>query len=102
MGDRELVQSSSGRDIESQSLQIGSRVRVNLLSIDQSQRTTRLATQKDVRRHVQVIKGVELLMYQGNPQVHSGIDIVDLHRLAVEQDLAGIRLVDAAQDLHQR
>ena len=60
------------------------------------------AAQEDVFGHGHVRHLHQLLVDNGNAVVPGGIDVVDRHRLSVDEDLALLGDVDAAQHLDQR
>ena len=62
----------------------------------------RLAAQEDVLGDRQVRRQVQLLVDHADAEVQRRSRVGDLDRLALEPDLAGVGLVDAGQDLHQR
>ena len=62
----------------------------------------RLAADEYVFRHRQILHQVQFLMDDGNAQRLRVARVVDLHGLAVEQDLARVHLVDACEHLHHR
>src|SRR5439155_18134369 len=64
--------------------------------------TRRLVTEKDVLGHRQLRYEAELLVHRRDAQHLRIAWRADDHRLAVEDDLAGIPAIRAAEDLHQR
>ena len=62
----------------------------------------RLAADEDVLRRRQVGHQVQLLMDYADAQLLRAARRADFDRLAIEQDLALVGLVDAGEDLHQR
>ena len=76
---------------------------MDFLPVDQAQRAlARLAAEENIRRHVEIIQDVQFLVDERDAVAHGVIDAVDFHRLAVNKDFPGVRLVDAAEDFHQR
>jgi hypothetical protein len=71
--------------------------------IDQSKRTApaRFAAQEDVPGHVEVLGEVQFLVNENDAAALGVIDAVEMHRLAVQQDRAGIRSFNPGEDLHQ-
>ena len=65
-------------------------------------KAARLAAEKHVLHHRQLRNQVQFLMDDGDAGALGFDGVADLHGLAVDQDLARIGLVDAAQNLHER
>jgi hypothetical protein len=70
--------------------------------INQAERIFRLASEKNIRRHVEIVEHVQLLMNERDAELHRVGDVVDFHRLAVNENFPGVGLMDAAEDFHQR
>src|ERR1043166_2243268 len=61
-----------------------------------------MAVGKDVFRHRQVRTQTALLKNDADPRRGRNVWVGELHRLAVEQDRAAVRLMDAGQEVDQR
>ena len=61
-----------------------------------------LASQKNILRGRQVAHQVQFLVHDANGQRLGVGRAFDVHRFAVEQDLAAVFAVDPGQDFHQR
>src|SRR5690606_105916 len=62
----------------------------------------RLTADEDVLRRGEVVHQAELLMNDTDTGILRRTRAQNLDRPAVEQDLAGVRLIDPGEDLHQR
>src|SRR6185503_2304846 len=62
----------------------------------------RLASEKDIGGHVEIIEDVECLVNKGDAELHRVGHFLDLHGLAVKKDFTGTGLVDSTQNFHQR
>ena len=73
------------------------------LAVNQSQEPAaqRLAPEKDIRRHVQIIEHVQFLMNETDAIPRGVGDRVNGYRLTVNEDFPGVRLMNAAEDFHQ-
>jgi hypothetical protein len=69
---------------------------------EQAKAAPRLAADVDVLRRAQVVHQVQFLMHDADAQRLRGAWRRQLDRLAVEQDVAGVALVNTRQHLHQR
>ena len=70
--------------------------------MDHAETAHDLAAQKDVLRHGHVGHLHQLLVDDGDAVFPGGVDVVDRHLLAFDEDLALLGDVDAAQHLDQR
>ena len=89
LGEGKLVEPRAAGDVEAEPLEQRFGVGVDLLAVDQlERRDQRLAAEKDVGRHVEVVEDVEFLVDEGDAELHRVGDVVDLDRLAVHENLA--------------
>src|SRR5829696_3020928 len=90
-------------DVESERMELLARFAIELRPIDQSADSTeRLSAKKDVAPDIQVWNEVQLLMNRADSSLLCRVRRSEVHGLAVEQQLAAIRLVNPGKQLHQR
>ena len=75
---------------------------MNFFEINQPERIFWFASEKNIGRHVQIIQHVQLLMNKGDSERHRVVNVVNLQRFPVEFKLAIVRLINSADDFHQR
>ncbi len=92
------------RERRADASELSRRVGIHPPAIQQPQRPSpvRLASEKDVRGGVEGVDQLELLMDHADAEPAGVGGSVHHHRRAVDGDLAGVRPMDAAEDLHQR
>jgi hypothetical protein len=79
------------------------RVAVEPVLVDEhAEAAARLPADEDVLRDAQVVHQVQLLMDDADAERLRRARLGDLHRAAVDPDLAAVLLIDAGEDLHQR
>jgi len=74
---------------------------MDFTSVNQPQSVDRLASQKNICRHVQIIQDIQLLVDETDAEPHGVLHVTDGDGLAIQLDFTGIRLIHAAQDFHQ-
>ena len=74
---------------------------MNLWKVDQAERVSGLAPEKDIRCHVQIVEHVQFLMDERDAQRHRVIDVANLHRFPAHLNLAVVRLIYSTDDFHQ-
>ena len=77
-------------------------VAVQSPAVDDTEPFGRLASKEKVRGDVEVVGEIQFLVDQGDAELFGGADGIDAGGSAVDKDLAGIRLLHAAENFHQR
>ena len=97
------VQRRVGGDAQAEAVQERLGLVAHAAPVHQAQRAARerLAPQEDVAGHVQVVQHVEFLVDEADARALGVGDAPDDDGPAADADLAGVGLVDAAEDLHQ-
>ena len=85
-------------------LEVRFAVRPHLALIDQPQRSAyqRFAAHEDVGGHIEVVQNVKFLVDKTDAQGDRVRDAGNGDLFSVKEDLPFVRLVDAAEGLHQR
>ena len=65
------------------------------------QAVARLGAEHDVFRNREVVDQLEMLVHHADAEAIGLAGVADVDRLAVDEDLTGVRLVDAHDDIHQ-
>src|SRR6185295_9531777 len=60
-----------------------------------------LAAEEDIFGHVQIVENIEFLVYEPDASVDRIGDRPDRNLMSFDSDLASVRLIDSAQNLHQ-
>ena len=103
LGDLEVADTGTRIELEVQALDQLLRLPIEPPIVEQEARpAARLAAEEDVLGDRQVRRQVQLLVDHADAKVQRGSRVGDLDRLPLEPDLAGVGLVHAGQDLHQR
>src|SRR5204863_8169649 len=91
-------------DVQPQTFEIRFSLRVKLSAINQSQRPAphRLAPQKDVLGYVEIIEHIQFLMNETDASADRVRHRTDDDLVTVNTNPASIRLIDAAEDFHER
>ena len=101
--DRQRGQWRVRRDVQAELIEVRPHGLAHLRAIDQPQHTParRFASEQDVAGDVEIVEQVELLVDERDPQRRRAGDAAHDDRRAVDQHLAGVGLLDPADDLHQ-
>src|SRR5690606_30185944 len=102
LGDRQPPDHRSRRDrpLDAEVGEELAGVRVHLATVDEPA-FLRFPSEEDVLGDGAIRQEVELLVDDADATLLRLTGMVELHRLAIEHDLPGIRLVDPGDDLHQ-
>ena len=99
---RQVADLALGVDVDLHADEQRRRVGVGLGFVGEpAEAAARLAADEDVLRRREVAHQVQFLMDDADAEVLRGARAGQRHWLAVDEDLAGIRLVDPRQHLHQ-
>ena len=102
LGQRQAIEPRRGGNVEAEPLEQRPGVGVDGPAVDQREPPeSRFASEEDVGCDVEVVEDVQLLVDERHAEPHRIRDVGDADRLAVEEDGALVRLVDAPEDLHQ-
>ncbi|MNQ97102.1 hypothetical protein D3C85_1127330 [compost metagenome] len=101
LGDRQGRDHGVGVETGAEVGQDGVRARAHFAALDGPERSFRLAAHEDVLRHRHVLGHAQFLVDQVDAQRACLARVADADRLAVENDLTGIRRVHAREDFHQ-
>jgi hypothetical protein len=104
LGHAQLPDLVAGIDRQVQLLEDGRRLSAHPGPVDDARppRDPRLAAHEDVLHDRELGNQVELLVDHRDPEVKGIARRVDLHLATLELDPSGVRVVCAAEDLHQR
>jgi hypothetical protein len=102
--DRQRGHGRVRRHVQVEPLQVRADGIVQAFPVDQPQRSPprRLAPQQDVAGHVEGVDQVQFLMNERDPERGRRPDVVALDARPVDQQLTGVRRLDAADDPHER
>jgi hypothetical protein len=105
--DGQSAQRHIRRNFQTKSAKMNGSVRIHFLPINQPKRFERaaqhwLTAKKNIRRDIQIVQHVQLLMDEANPKPNRIVDRMNLNRRAFDSDFPSIRLIKPAKDFHQR
>jgi hypothetical protein len=101
-GDGEVTDDAADVERQPQALDQGRGLAVEPALVDEDAADPGLLADRDVLRHREVGHEVELLVDDADPGVPGLLRAADLQRLPVHREVAGVRGVDAGEQLHQR
>ena len=101
LGDGQPVHPGAGGDLEAEAAEQGSGVGVDLFGIDETEGVAGLAAKEDIGGGIEVAEDIQFLMDEGDAMAHGIVDTLDADGPAVDEDLPGVGLVHAAEDLHE-
>ena len=96
------VQPGAAGNFQAEPLEQRRGVGVDFPVVNQAEGIFGFAPEKDIRRHVQIVQHVEFLVDERHPRLHRVGDVVDLDGLTLQQELAAVRLIHAAENFHKR
>ena len=103
VGDAEVAQPRVGVDMAGMHrVEHLARIGAHGLPVDGAEARARRMAEKDVLGDRQIVEQHGFLMDRGDAVLEGLVRAGERDRLAADADLAGVRLVDAGEDLHQR
>ena len=103
VGDAEVAQPRVGVDVAGMHrVEHFARVGAHGLPVDRAEAGARRVAEKDVLGHREVVEQHGLLVDGGDAVLEGLVGAGKMDGLAADADLAGVGLVDAGEDLHQR